>query len=406
MINNSNMRNKIIWITWPAWSITLLLIAAIFIFGSGDSVSTPILGMIIVSVTWTILTSYLLMNTAHQLNTEEANTSASVSEIKTQTIDCFKNITKTSKHEIPPLIESMDQLLGLISDASSKLHQSFNGLTANSQRQNSLTLDIIEQLRSDDQEINDSLIFDKFTKETTKVLRDYVDLTVEISDKGVAAAHKMQDMIEQMNNMFSLLDNVKYLADQTSLLALNASIEAARAGEFGRGFTVVANEVRTLSEKSGSLNEEIHKHVSLTQSTLAEANDIVGQIASLDMNHAMETKSNLDQMIGSLDKINQFVSSGLNDSSRITNDIQSDVAVAVMALQYEDMASQLIAHVKSRLTDFNNGITAAHPLLNEEDITVLLQKINNALEQQNTLKPSSQSAVSSSSMDQGEVELF
>jgi methyl-accepting chemotaxis protein len=405
MANNDNRIKEIIWKLWPAWSITLLLIAAIFIFSRGDAAWLSALGMIITSVAWTVLTSYLMINNEQQHNTDNVDSSNSASEIKAQTIDCLKNISETSRHEIPPVIESMDQLLGVISDASTKLHQSFNGLTVNSQKQNSLILEIIKQLRTDDS-TDDSLIFEQFTKETTKVLRDYVDLTVKVSDKGVAAAHKMQDMIKQMNNMFSLLDNVKYLADQTSLLALNASIEAARAGEFGRGFTVVANEVRTLSEKSGSLNEQIHKHVILTQNTLAEANDIVGEIASLDMNHAMNTKSNLDQMICSLDKINHFVSTGLNDSSRITNDIQSDVAMAVMALQYEDMASQLILHVKSRLTDLDDGINAGRPLLDQGDITVVLQAINNALAQQHTEKQSSQSAVSASSMEQGEVELF
>jgi methyl-accepting chemotaxis protein len=405
MANNDNRIKEIIWKLWPAWSITLLLIAAIFIFSRGDAAWLSALGMIITSVAWTVLTSYLMINNEQQHNTDNVDSSNSASEIKAQTIDCLKNISETSRHEIPPVIESMDQLLGVISDASTKLHQSFNGLTVNSQKQNSLILEIIKQLRTDDS-TDDSLIFEQFTKETTKVLRDYVDLTVKVSDKGVAAAHKMQDMIKQMNNMFSLLDNVKYLADQTSLLALNASIEAARAGEFGRGFTVVANEVRTLSEKSGSLNEQIHKHVILTQNTLAEANDIVGEIASLDMNHAMNTKSNLDQMICSLDKINHFVSTGLNDSSRITNDIQSDVAMAVMALQYEDMASQLILHAKSRLTDLDDGINAGRPLLDQGDITVVLQAINNALAQQHTEKQSSQSAVSASSMEQGEVELF
>ena len=405
MANNGSTIKTIIWKLWPAWTITLLLTAAIIVFSRGDSVWLSVLGMIIAAVAWTVLTSHLVKNNEQQHSTETADSSDSASQIKALAIDCLKNISESSKHEIPPVIESMNQLLGVISDASTKLHQSFNGLTVNSQKQNSLILEIIKQLRTDDS-TDDSLIFEQFTKETTKVLRDYVDLTVKVSDKGVAAAHKMQDMINQMNNMFSLLDNVKYLADQTSLLALNASIEAARAGEFGRGFTVVANEVRTLSEKSGSLNEQIHKHVILTQNTLSEANEIVGQIASLDMNHAMNTKNNLDQTISGLDKINHFVSSGLNDSARITNDIQSDVAMAVIALQYEDMASQLILHVKSRLTDLDDGINAGRPLLDQGDITVVLQAINNALEQQNAGKQYSQSAVSSSSMEQGEVELF
>jgi methyl-accepting chemotaxis protein len=395
---------KIISKTIPAWSVTLLLVISVFVFRDYDVEWISALAIIIVALVWTAQTVWLHKNSeavGDIVNSDNQNDSVGM-----QTMGCFENLSKVSGYELPPLLESLDQLHGVISDASTKLHQSFNGLTENSDRQSSLTLEIIGQLRAGESNDDTTLKFDKFASKTAQVLHDYVDLTVKVSDKGIEAALKMQDMIKQMDAMFNLLGEVKYLADQTGLLALNASIEAARAGEYGRGFSVVANEVRTLAEKSGNLNEQIHKQVSLSRTTLGETNDIVGQIATMDMDQALEAKSSLDQMLGELEEANRFVSSSLNTSSRIADAIQSDVARAVTALQYEDMASQLILHVKSRLAALGEGINLVQPLLEQGDLTEVLQLINDMLHQQIEQNTAMNRAVASTSMEHGDVELF
>lgn len=401
MGNYEVMAKKMIQTTWLAWSVTLLVII-VLLLGKGENWN--LVAIIIVSMIWTVQTAVLLRKYDNSSLVEQAGMLES--DIHDNTKECFEKITKASEHEIPPLLESLEQLQSVISDASTKLHQSFNGLTENSNRQSNLTLEIIDQLCANDTKDESALEFDRFVTETSHVLRDYVDLTVKVSDKGIEAALKMQDMIKQMDMMFTLLDDVKYLADQTGLLALNASIEAARAGEFGRGFAVVANEVRTLAEKSGNLNDQIHKHVSLSRTTLAETNDIVGQIATMDMNHALEAKENLDQMMGELEQINHFVSKSLNTSSGITDAIKSDVARAVTALQYEDMASQLILHVKSRLIAFGEGVDMTQPFLAQGDMTATLRMINDVLQQHIDQKTTAHRAVLSTSMEQGDVELF
>lgn len=393
--------NKVIWKTWPAWFITLVIALVIVI--TDPQKMGSVLAVIVVSMAWLLMILRLSNKFDLKFYVEKKDTGCN--DIPAQVFECFNAVSLTTQQELPPLVESLNQVQSVISDANIKLQQSFNGLTDNSERQSNLTLDIIDQLQTNDDKDKTELKFDKFANETACVLRDYVDLTVNVSDKSIEAAHKMQDMVDQMDIMFNLLGDVKYLSDQTGLLSLNASIEAARAGEFGRGFSVVANEVRDLSKKSGNLNAEIHKHVSLSRSTLEETNDIVGQIASLDMNHALEAKDNLDRMMSELEQVNEFVSSSLSVSSQITGDIQTDVGRAITALQYEDMSSQLIAHVKSSLLGLKNQIDSLQPELDEDDIGNVLEMINGLLKQYE-LKPVAQSAVSSTSMDQGEVELF
>ena len=114
MTNNGNLIKIYIWKTWPAWLITLILATATLIFSNGSAVIFPVLGMILVSVVWTIQATYLLINAGHQSTSDEANTIDNASLLNKQTVDCFKNISETSKNEIPPLIQSMEQLLGVM----------------------------------------------------------------------------------------------------------------------------------------------------------------------------------------------------------------------------------------------------------------------------------------------------
>ena len=396
--------NKNILQIWPAWGVTLVLVVLVVIFAAGQEKWLFALTILVVSAGWTMLFLIQIKKVSHRLAEEHLNSLKT--GVETQAVQCLKKLVIASEQETPPILDSLDQLHGVISDASTKLRESFNGLTVNSERQSSLTLDIIDRLQTDDSTNGDTLIFDKFAEETGQVIGSYVDLTVKVSDKGIEAANKMLDMIEHMDTMFNLLKDVKYLADQTGLLALNASIEAARAGESGRGFAVVANEVRNLAEKSVYLNEQIHKNVALTRSTLDETNTIVGQIASLEMTDAIDGKENLDNMIVELEEVSHFVSDSLNASSGIAEAIKSDVGEAVMALQYEDMSSQLNSHVKLWLESLGDGIALLRPLLEQNDAATVLSMINEALDQQIELKPASIRAVASTSVDHGDVDLF
>jgi len=400
------MTKKILWKMWPAWSVVLLLTVLALVFTNISIVNIYLYASFILLVCCIWMVQALILMNKMKLEVTTQVTANYDSRVKAESKKCIESILQVSNSEIPALVESLDQIQTIMSDAGGKLHDSFAGMNKNSDRQSKVTLNIIEQLNDID-ENNESIIkFDKFIRETASVLKDYISLTVTVSDKGIEAALKMQNMIEEMDHMYELLEDVKFLADQTGLLALNASIEAARAGELGLGFAVVASEVRSLAVKSGKLNEEIHKHVSSSQSSLKEANEIVGFIASMDMKHALEAKDNLTQMSAELEEVNKFVTKSLDISSEITAAIQTDVAQAVRALQFEDMATQLISFLREKLNAFSSGMESANAMITDNDTMSLLAELNATLQERLINKPVTQSVVASTSMDEGDVELF
>lgn len=384
--------------TWNAWAVTLAAITIVY----WSPAKMTVLLLLSVPIVLTLLLA--IKNQDRRL--DACQDDGCHEDIEKSARDCLENMAFAAHQEVPAYLHCMDQLEGVIRDANGKLHSGFGGLTDNSQRQHELILKIIEHLCVKEDNGNVTLSFDKFTGEVARVLREYVDLTVDVCDKSIAAANKMQLTVKHMDIMFSRLDSVKYIADQTSLLALNAAIEAARAGESGRGFAVVAKEVQGLANKSRDLNDQIHQEVALTRAMLGEASSIVGEIASLDMSVALKAKGNLDHMREELDQVNHLVAESLEQSSDIAAAIRADVATAVTALQYEDMATQLIGYVKSRLDSVNMGLEPIIALLNHGEIVEILHMASEHLKQVCDQDRCPQSAVASTSMDVGDVEFF
>ncbi|WP_430929799.1 methyl-accepting chemotaxis protein [Pseudoalteromonas phenolica] len=104
------------------------------------------------------------------------------------------------------------------------------------------------------------------------------------------AAQTANSLVQEADKIGQVMTEIEGIAEQTNLLALNAAIEAARAGEHGRGFAVVADEVRALSSRTQSATSHIYASIKEIQDTLYKWSEVMQSTKDRASNCAMQAK--------------------------------------------------------------------------------------------------------------------
>ena len=298
------------------------------------------------------------------------------------------------------------QINDLMQNAIMQLTDSFQGLSVQTNQQSALLLGLLQQ--DDDESLS------HFVLETEKLLNYFVEQVLSASEDSMYLMQRLDDMSEKVDGVFSLLDDVKDIASQTNLLALNAAIEAARAGDAGRGFAVVADEVRKLSRKSDDFSEEISQLTTDVKKALTAATEVVNKVVSADMDVALNSKQQVAEMSLTMAKMDKHSKDILEQTGQAGQRIGLMVNQAVTSLQFEDMCTQLSAHISHRIdavAELSNLVDKLHGVrINPEllgDYRELLTQVETSLL---GLKPKIASvkhkAVSQQDLEEGGIELF
>jgi len=358
-------------------------------------------GLLGVSFAW-LLSVILLVCKDYSSSARTAGDMETESSPLDETSDLFRNISHVSSEGIQVVESEVQRVNDLVSEAVHELSDSFRSVVATAQAEEDMVHRIVERTAGN----HDGANVEKFIGEASDLMGFFVEILIETSRQSVETVHQIDDMVEHMDGIFVLLEDVKAIADQTNLLALNAAIEAARAGEAGRGFAVVADEVRQLSQRSTSMNEQIRERVNLAKDAIARVRDTVSDMAGRDMTKTIEAKERVQQALQEIATINEYTSGQIGKLSLLTGQLSSSVGNAVRSLQFEDIVSQsltrtgqhvhkltLLSRMFSVLADVGQGaeqVSAIRELLDE-------------MEQMETQHAQ---VVTQESMDAGEVELF
>ncbi|MBL8452864.1 MAG: methyl-accepting chemotaxis protein [Zoogloea sp.] len=178
-----------------------------------------------------------------------------------------------------------------------------------------------------------------------------------ISDTVGTAAHVIETAGSQAQTISSIIGVIRGVADQTNLLALNAAIEAARAGEHGRGFAVVADEVRTLAERTASATTQIGAMISAVQDSASAAVTTMGQAVGrveagvLKAEQARESMSRISNSTGRIVTTVGEISLALQEQRTASSDIASHVERIAQMSEENHAATRQAAKTAGHLED-------------------------------------------------------
>lgn len=311
-----------------------------------------------VSFERTISTNDFLESINHEINQIKSNVKMDFVGFKGTTdelnvfADNFNEISnkmKTATNEIATIIEQFSR--GAISQAEETEKASFT-LATNIDTLNDITVKENQGKEQLEQVVGKINIGFKYLNETFGSLNEIIDSFSQVKEKAITLQSNAKDVTD-------IVETVESIAEQTNMLALNASIEASRAGEYGRGFTVVATEIRKLAEGS---KEAVHNINSILKSFVVEIDELVNgierqyKILEKEIASIKHISDHTDETVQSVENVAELIIELINrldEETKSMNEISEHIE-SLAAIAEENSASS--QEINSRVITYTREI--------------------------------------------------
>ncbi len=316
----------------------------------------------------------------------------------------YRQVGETIAGVVSESMEDLNSLSNMQNDALATLGDAFARFKTDLDEQQNLVEGLLYGSQAETESSSHGRM-SNFAEDTLKTLNSFVGTSVQTSADLMEMLERVSELSEGMPELMKVLADIDSIAEQTNLLALNAAIEAARAGEHGRGFAVVADEVRALSSRSAEFSRTIQVNLNAMNKRIENLVDDVSKIASQDMSYILRAKKEVEVAIELLmekSKSDQLVTQQLEV---LSTDLSQALNDAMRAMQFEDMSSQTIQHTSSEQSHLLLLVEALRTGADDprEFHRALHQRMEEFREARTQRKPN---PVSSNSMESGDIDLF
>jgi methyl-accepting chemotaxis protein len=211
---------------------------------------------------------------------------------------------------------------------------------------NQMTATVHDVARNAEEAVQAAQTADGKVESGQQVVRQSMVRIEQLADSATSASSSIESLSAEIQNIGAVLGVIKSVAQQTNLLALNAAIEAARAGEQGRGFAVVADEVRALAKRTQQSTEEIERLVSALRSAAQASVQQIqssGGLVKLAVSDALQTESALGSIaaaVSLIQQMNQQIAAAAEEQSSVAEEINRSVTSIRASADQSSLAMQ------------------------------------------------------------------
>jgi methyl-accepting chemotaxis protein len=286
--------------------------------------------------------------------------------------DALLNITETSNQNLQEISKS-------VADLASKSEEQIGGVS----RVESATARNVEELKKVEEAARQARDFSEHVKSTVSKGTEAVGRTAqkmkEIEKATTTLASLLSRLEEHSGEIGLITEVISSIADESKLLSLNASIEAARAGEEGRGFSVVAGEVRRMAEESSSAAGQIEKLVNEIKSLVGEAM-LAMEESSLKVGEGTDVAGEAHAMLSEIDEVSSVITRFIESISEATESMEpvnQEVAESVRAIA--EISEQVAANMHEVSASIQEQAGSV------EEITALMHELDETADRLNDL---------------------